>query len=206
MSTRRGTKITYTLPGAPSLTITQIELQQYCKGTYDYAACDAALPKPRPRRPGQPGPRAAPLPPPPPGLVAEKTIVNLPLPVPDPEIDPGHAITGLRAYLETGDQRTHTWRSIPTVLGPLRVEATSTYTVRWGDGTVTGPHGSTGGEYPDGDITHVYQRTGVVDVGVTQRWVARWWLAGETGTVDGLATSGAIENLRVREVQATRDR
>lgn len=132
--------------------------------------------------------------------------MNLPLPVPRPQIDPGYAITGLRAYLESGDRPTRTWSEIPTVLGPLRVEASSTYTIRWGDGTVTGPHTSPGGEYPDGDVTHVYQRTGTVDVAVTQNWSARWWLAGETGTVEGLVTTGAIDDMPVRQVQATRDR
>ena len=192
--------IVYTRPNGVSTELLNQELRDFCRGTADYSTCYAPYDVERPRR------RRQPPPPPPPELIAERTIVNLPLPVPEPEIDPGYAITGLRAYLETGDARRRTWESVDTVLGPLRVEATSTYTVDWGDGTTTGPHSSTGGEYPDGDITHVYQRTRVVDVTVTQGWTAPWSLAGRTGIVDGLVTTGTIEDMAVREVQATRDR
>ena len=138
--------------------------------------------------------------------IVERTIFNVRLPRPDPNIDPGYAVTGMKAYLETGDARTHRFDTIPTVLGPLRITATSTYTVDWGDGSVTGPHTSTGGQYPDGTITHVYRYSRRVDVTVTQNWTANWTLSGQSGTIGGLRSVGAIRDFAVREVQAARER
>jgi hypothetical protein len=157
---------------------------------------------PRPSRGEAPRPIAPPVTP---QEIVQRTLVNATLPSPKPNIDPGYAITGMRAYLEAGDRRTHRFDTIPTVLGPLQITATSSYTVDWGDGTVTGPHHTTGGKYPDGTITHVYQDTGVVEITVSQRWTARWTLAGQSGTVGGLSSSGALPDFAVREVQAVRE-
>jgi hypothetical protein len=160
-----------------------------------------------PEPPAVEGTPRRPAPPPlSPTEVVERTLVNVRLPNPRPNIDPGHAITGLRAYLETGNTRRHRFDTIDTVLGPLSITATSTYTVDWGDGTVTGPHNSTGGKYPDGDISHVYQDAGIVDIVVRQNWTARWRLAGQSGTVGGLRSSGQLEDFEVQEVQAVRRR
>jgi len=181
----------------------------HCTGGYRETVCYG--PAPEPRRPGETREEARerrrPIPPPiSPQEIVERTIVNVQLPEPRPRIAPGHAITGLRAYLETGSATTHRFDPIRTVLGPLSISATSTYTVDWGDGTTTGPHETSGGAYPDGDITHVYQRTATVDVTVTQHWTAQWSLAGQSGTVTGLVSSGTIEDFRIREVQAVRRR
>lgn len=92
------------------------------------------------------------------------------------------------------------------MLGPLSITATSSYTVNWGDGTTTGPHSTSGGNYPDGDITHVYRDAETVDITVTQSWTAQWSLAGQSGTITGLSSSGDLPNFVVREVQAVRNR
>ena len=185
-----------------TLTLINDEYRDYCHGTVGHTTCygEYTLEDPEPgRRPQAP-------PPPPPSAIAEATVVNLPLPEPAPEIDPGWAITGLKAYLETGTATTHTFEPVATVLGPLSVSATSTYTVDWGDGTVTGPHSTSGGPYPNGTLTHVYGRTGTYDVTVTQNWTATWSLAGQSGQVSGLVTRGTIADLPVEEVQAIRRR
>ena len=174
----------------------------YCRGSAERVTCYG----PEPDRPeGRPRPEA---PPPPisPQEIVQRTIVNVRLPEPDPKVDPGYAVTGLRSYLETGNATTHSFEPISTVLGPLSITATSTYSVDWGDGTTTGPHASNGGPYPDGDITHIYERTAVVDITVTQNWTATWSLAGQSGTISGLRSSGTLDNFAVREVQATRRR
>ena len=173
-----------------------------CRGSIERMTCYG----PEPERPDRERDREAPPPPISPQEIVERTIVNVRLPRPEPNVDPGYAVTGLRAYLETGNGTEHTFAPIPTVLGPLSISATSTYRVSWGDGTTTGPHASNGGKYPNGDITHLYQRTGVVDITVTQNWTATWQLAGQSGTISGLTSSGTLENFVIREVQASRRR
>jgi hypothetical protein len=193
-------RIIYEYPDGSRLTLVNDDYRDYCHGTVGHTVCFGPYELPDPDRP-----RQAP-PPPPASVIAEQTIINLPLPEPEPEIDPGYAITGLRAYLEMGNDVTHDFGAIDTVLGRLRVTATSTYTVDWGDGTTTGPHTNPGGPYPSGSITHLYQSTGQVDVTVTQNWTASWSLAGESGTVTGLVTTGVIDDFVVQQVQATRKR
>ena len=174
----------------------------FCRGSVNQVTCYG--PEPPPDRRGRP---RRPVPPPiSPREVVERTIVNVSLPSPKPSVDPGYAVTGLRAYLETGNSVTHTFEPIGTVLGPLSISASSTYTVDWGDGTTTGPHSSSGGKYPDGDITYVYRDVGTVDITVTQNWTATWSLAGQSGTISGLVSSGDLEDFDVREVQASRRR
>ena len=175
--------------------------RDYCDGSDNATFCYGPKPKP-----GEKGPRA-PVPPPlTPTEVVERTLVNVRLPSPKPNVDPGYAVTGMKAYLETGNEKTHEFDAIDTVLGPLRITATSTYTVDWGDGATTGPYSSTGGKYPDGTITHVYQDSGLVDIVVTQNWTAKWRLAGQTGSIGGLNSSGDLPDFAVREVQAVRRR
>jgi hypothetical protein len=184
------------------------DTRDWCDGSQSRATCYGPRPKPvEGQRPGQRPRRRAPVPPPlTPTEIVERTIVNVRLPSPDPNIDPGYAITGMKAYLETGNSTRHTFDAIPTVLGPLSITATSTYTVDWGDGTTTGPHSSNGGKYPNGSITHVYRDAETLDITVTQNWSAQWSLAGQSGTIGGLSSSGALPNFVVREVQAVRNR
>lgn len=192
----------YTRTGGGKLHYVFDDSRDHCQLTQNASFCYGPKPKPAKGRPGR-----APAPPPiSASEVVERTIVNVRLPEPKPNIDPGYAVTGMKAYLETGNNPTHRFAPIDTVLGPLTITATSTYTVNWGDQTVTGPHSSSGGKYPDGAITHVYQHARTVDVSVTQNWTARWSLAGESGTIGGLSSSGQLPNFSVREVQAVRRR
>lgn len=177
------------------------ERDDHCRGSVNMTVCYGPEPDDRPaRRQIRRNPPVSPQ------QVVERTIVNVQLPQPQPNVDPGYAVTGMRAYLETGNSTTHTFDPISTVLGPLSITASSTYTVDWGDGTVTGPHSTSGGKYPDGDITHVYKDSAVVTITVTQNWTAQWSLAGQSGTITGLVSSGSLPDFAVREVQAVRKR
>ncbi len=70
-----------------------------------------------------------------PAQVAEPFVRTIPMPVPRPRIPPGHAITGLPAYLETRGTLSHRVGPEPTELGPIEVHATGAYYVDWGDGS-----------------------------------------------------------------------
>lgn len=200
---KRGIVYDYTDVGGGKMHYVFDKTRDYCHGSVNQTFCYGPKPKPVDGRPA----RRAPVPPPlTPTEVVERTIVNVQLPEPNPNIDPGYAVTGMKAYLETGSDRTHRFAPIDTVLGPLTITASSTYTVNWGDGSVTGPHSSSGGKYPDGNITHVYQDARTVDITVTQNWTAQWSLAGQSGTIGGLSSNGQLPNFVVREVQAVRRR
>jgi hypothetical protein len=127
---------------------------------------------------------------------------DIPLPVPQPYIAPGRAITGLLAYLETRGTTTHIFTEPNTPFGPLTIVATGRYYVDWGDGTHTGPHSGEGGPWPDGDITHLYIHIGAYDVVVTERWTATWSFGSESGTLDEVRTVGRIEDFPVQQIQA----
>lgn len=124
-----------------------------------------------------------------------------PLPVPQPTIAPGRAITGKLAYLETRGETRQTF-SADTPLGPLRVDATGVYFVDWGDGTTTGPHSVEGRPWPDGAITHQYIDVGTYDVVVTERWTADWQLGEASGRLGELRTVGRINRFPVEQIQA----
>lgn len=124
------------------------------------------------------------------------------LPVPEPSIAPGWAITGKTAYLEANSEPTaqFEWR-IPG-FGVLAVDAEAELVVDWGDGRGPQSYDSIGGPWPEGDVTTVYGDSGAVDVVVTQQWTADWSLGAATGTLGGLQTSGTIEDFEVRQIQA----
>ena len=140
-----------------------------------------------------------------PGEVAERFWGEIPLPRPQPRIAPGYALTGKRAYLETGGVLSQPYER-PTPLGTLTLEARGRFTVDWGDGTTTGPHADAGGPWPDGHISHVYEHRGTVTVTVTEAWEATWHLAGQSGSLTGLRTEAVIADFPVRELQAVRTR
>lgn len=52
---------------------------------------------------------------------------------------------------------------------------------------------------------HIYADKGSVDITVTQMWTATWSLAGQSGTLDGATTSGAIDDFQLRELEAVID-
>ena len=114
------------------------------------------------------------------------------------EIDPGYAVTGLRAYLEITDPTPTTI----TLVGQ-GVSLTTEYRVRWGDGastTTTSP----GVPYPggEGEVSHVYrdaeQLVVEVDLVVRGSWNGR-----DLGALAPVTTTLPLD---VREVQAVRRR
>jgi hypothetical protein len=136
-----------------------------------------------------------------PAMVQQVIIAQLPLP--DPSIDPGRAITGLRSYLDIGAP-TSWGAGIDGDLLPIRVDidATAQYRVDWGDGTVE-TYASSGGPYPDGDITHVYTRVGDNTVTVTPVWTVSWNGGGLEVTFSAELVPSTVE-LPVGEVQSVR--
>src|SRR5437867_2580887 len=144
------------------------------------------------------------LPPVSPQALADAFWHQVQLPSPLPRIQPGWAITGKTAYLETGATPTKTFGT-GTPLGPLAINATSSFVVDWGDG-VTNAYTTAGAPWPDGTITHVYDVAGRYDVVVTQQWKATWSIGAAGGTLTALHTVGRIDRFPVRQVQAVRNR
>lgn len=134
-------------------------------------------------------------------MLARRAWEHVLLPEPRPAIAPGRAITGKRAYLETRGDVAFSHVS-PTVFGELRIAATGSYTITWGDGETSGPHTFEGQAWPDGRITHDYLNVGNYDITVTERWTARWSLGGQSGVLRTLQTSGRIDDFPVEQLQA----
>jgi len=156
----------------------------------DYPPCPE-----QPRRPGQPAPvetRA---------MVAARYWERVPLPKPQPSIAPGRAITGKLSFLETRGEVAQTYTN-DTAFGRLEIVATGSYTVDWGDGEDSGPHGFEGKAWPDGRITHDYLNVGSYDIVVTERWTATWRLGDESGNLRALQTTGRIDDFPVQQIQA----
>ncbi len=145
-------------------------------------------------------------PPPGPATVAREVIEHIDLPAPAIEIDPGFAITGMKAYLETKGTLHPEPYVRPTPLGEISVDADGEYVVDWGDGTPAKRYGFEGLAWPEGRITHVYTHIGHYDVVVTVEWVAQWAIGERRGTVSDLRTSDRIADFEVRQLEAVRNR
>lgn len=140
-----------------------------------------------------------------PELVALSFWEQADLPAPAPHIAPGWMITGMRAYLEANTSTTAHFE-YDTPFGLLVIDARAAeLVVDWGDGTGRERYESLGGPWPDGDVVHIYADKGSVDVTATQDWTATWTLGGASGTLDGMQTTGNIDNLQLRELEAVLD-
>jgi hypothetical protein len=127
------------------------------------------------------------------------------LPGHEPAIAPGWALTGMPAYLEIDGARTHeTSMDLPAPFdGSAGITASATYTVDWGDGTVSEGLASTGGPYPDGDIVHTYADTDEVTVEVTAVWSGTWEIGGAGGDLPPIELTETLP-LEIRELQSVR--
>ncbi len=134
-------------------------------------------------------------------MIAARYWERVPLPKPQPSIAPGRAITGKLAYLETNGEVTHTFAT-NTIFGPLQILAKGAYTVDWGDGETSGPYWFEGTRWPDGKITHEYEKVGTYKVVVTERWTADWSFSDESGVLRALQTTGRIDDFPVEQIQA----
>ncbi|MDA8284253.1 MAG: hypothetical protein M0Z42_13405, partial [Actinomycetota bacterium] len=146
--------------------------------------------------------------PPCPGVVAATAsqyaaeyLYQIPLPSPRPSAPPGYGITGKEVYLLAGDAYVVS-RSFATPLGTLSITITGTYTVNWGDGTSAGPYNTPGGPWPAGTIIHTYDFVGAYTITVSEAWTATWTLAGKSGTLADLVTTGTIPAFRVKQIEA----
>lgn len=131
----------------------------------------------------------------PPSVWTWWTSDQCPPPPPTPvTLDPqNEAITGQPGYLTIGGDRTP-----PVACLGQTIEAEARYVVHWGDGSTT-ETSSQGGEWPDGDLTHVYEIKDNYTITVEAYW---------TGTVGGTALpelpvpTTATAEVQVDEVQA----
>jgi hypothetical protein len=138
----------------------------------------------------------------PPQLVLE--VVESRLPLPEPQVQPGWALTGMPSYLEVGAPATF---SDEVSGGQLPVtftfEGTATYRVDWGDGHVS-EHASSGGPYPDGDIVYTYADAVDRTVVVTPIWSVTARGAGQTFEFPDVELVSSEVELPVRELQSVR--
>lgn len=136
-----------------------------------------------------------------PSMIARRYWEQVGLPVPQPSIQPGRAIAGKLAYLETRGEVVRTYTN-ETVFGRLEIRATGSYTISWGDDSSSGPYAFEGRPWPEGKITHDYSHIGTYNIVVTERWVASWSLGGQSGSLRALQTIGRVDNFPVQEIQA----
>ena len=129
---------------------------------------------------------------------------DVPLPVPKPNIDPGYAVTGKPAYMETGSTTQFGPVQVTELGYDITITAVGTFEVRWGDGSVTGPgETSAGGKWPNGDVTHVFDVAGAYQVQVIETWTGHYVINGQAGDIpDPITTEGGLPDFPARQVQA----
>lgn len=127
------------------------------------------------------------------------------LPRPQLTVQPGYAVTGLTAYLQIGTPN-HVAFTFAGFHNAVFVACGwDHFDVDWGDGTAQPDVRSTGGPWPDGDVTHVYQQAAPsVDLHVTEYWTCAWHdELGGAGVLD-LQTANDLY-LPVQEIQTVND-
>ena len=87
-----------------------------------------------------------------------------------------YEVNWTRKGFEPGEADRAVLRGIPVRIRPKLVG----FTYEFGDGSTVGPTTSTGGVYPDGDITHVYDESGAFPVRVNTTFGADFSLDGST--------------------------
>ncbi len=129
---------------------------------------------------------------------------DVPLPTPAPNIDPGYALTGKSAYLETGDATRFGPVGVQELGYAITLSAVGTYEVVWGDGSTSGPGiASAGGKWPGGDVTHVYDLAGTYRLRVIETWRGHYVVNGVSGDIaDAITTEGDLPAFVAHQVQA----
>lgn len=126
-------------------------------------------------------------------------------PAPTPlSVEPGKALTGLRAYLEIGGE-SPAHLSVGTPIGPAAFIMTPRYVVSWGDGASV-ESTSQGVPYPGGpgEVSHVYIDDGATTITVQAFWHTTWSLAGLGGDLPELPIpTEASLDLAIEERQVT---
>jgi hypothetical protein len=151
-----------------------------------------------------PAAAAAPPPPPEPGaaiVAGATTTLQRELPHPQLQVQPGYAVTGLKAYLQiTTPTGLHfTFAGYRNAV--FMTCSWNHFDVNWGDGTDDPDVTSLGGPWPNGDVTHVYQDASPSDdLHVTEYWACPWTdELGAAGVLD-LQTANDLP-LEIREIQ-----
>ena len=185
-------------PGDPSSLVAVTDEARILQLGARHGRCAAV-----PRSPAQAAPPAAA------GPAVRTWAEQLVLPSPSLQVRPGSAIVGKAAYLEIDGVRSARWR-VDALGWLLDVDATATYTVDWGDGTVEHDVASQGGPWPTGDLRHAYLLAGVHVITVTEHWTATWTARGHgevtAGVLAGVLRTQASLELPVVELQAVRVR
>ncbi|MCC5949375.1 MAG: hypothetical protein JJT89_13080 [Nitriliruptoraceae bacterium] len=146
-----------------------------------------------------------------------RSVIAEEVPAPELSIPPGFGITGLPAYLVTGDEHAlrvedgSTTVTLDTYHLQVSFSAQGSTSVDWGDGAGPQHYHTPGLAWPNGTIEHTYTRVGNYDVSVTDHWDATFTVSSpELGGVvfsDSLSFEVGpftIDQFRVEEYRAVR--
>lgn len=169
-----------------------------------------------PGAPGEP-PRTVPVQPPPVPTMAQiqTAFRELPFSKPSVSVQPkgNKTLKGLETFYaatwpdDSGLQPGETSKPVKLLSWTIDFRvAAQDYRYDFGDGTTSGWTTSTGGTYPDGDVTHTYKNTGDKDVKVDARLTGQYRVNG--GQWQDIATVADLQNEPVDtlEVLGTRTR
>lgn len=111
-----------------------------------------------------------------------------------------YAVTWTRAGFEPGEVDSGSIRGFTVRIRPRLVG----FTYVFGDGSTFGPTTSTGGTYPDGDVTHIYAKPGAHAVRVDTTFGADFSVDGSTWDPipSTVTVAGPTTTLTVREAKA----
>lgn len=135
------------------------------------------------------------------GALAQQMVRELAMPAPRPVMSADTGITGAVHGVNLNTVSSRYFPTEATSFGPFVATAHGRFKVDWGDGTVE-MFESTGGPWPNTDVSHAWQSTGNYTITVTGEWSVDWRLGGFSGVVTGLSTTGAIAGWPVIQAQA----
>lgn len=143
-----------------------------------------------------------------------RALVTGQLPRPQLSIPPGYALTGMPAYLVTGDEHGLDYQADHTVpVGPfwfeVAIDATGTTIVDWGDGSDPLVADEPGRPYPEGRVLHTYRDRGRVQVTATDHWTVTFTATGSSGaalteTIEATLEDAVLTDFPVQTYRAVR--